>query len=92
MNEKQEEVIDWAYYGKIVLRLVVIGALLGGIALFINSRRNELWFAATTPQAVATCMEGYQGEHFEADRRFRLKQSGTIISPIAEGDEETKKD
>jgi hypothetical protein len=68
-------------FGKWLGRLVILGVvLLAGWYLYMV--KNQVWFAVTTPNAVSACMEGYNGEHGEADRRFELKQRSEIISPL----------
>ena len=53
-------------------------------AIQLISVRKQIWFSINNPKAVSICIEGYQGEHSEADRRFEAKQRGTLVSPLVD--------
>ena len=63
---------------------IVALAIVAGIAVYAVSIRQQLWFSVTSPKAVTACMEGYTGEHPDADKRFEMKQTSKIISPLQE--------
>lgn len=88
----EDLVIDWGYWIRKLLSLLVIGAIIGLLALYIKNHKDQLAFTIMNPNAVSTCMAGYNGEHAEADRRFQLKQHSKVISPLADDvDEDTTK-
>jgi len=59
-------------------------SLLVAIFVYFISIRRPLVFTVMNPKAVSICEEGYLGEHGEADKRFEMKQKGTLINPLVE--------
>lgn len=68
---------------------VVAFILSVGLFYYAISIRKQLAFTITNPKAVSLCIEGYQGEHGDADKRFEMKQKGQLVNPLVE---EVKKD
>ena len=71
------DVMKWAGW-------IIAVALLVGISVYLVTVRQQVWFAITQPKAVSACIEGYTGEHAEADKRFETKQRSEVISPLVE--------
>ena len=72
-------------YGQLVFNVVVVVillALLVGTGVYLFNIRREVLFTLLNPNSVSVCLDGYQGEHSEADRRFEMKQRGELISPM----------
>ena len=62
-----------------------VAAIVGLVTWYVITIRSQLAFAVVHPRAVSVCMEGYMGEHNEADKRFETKQrSEAVISPLVE--------
>lgn len=67
-----------------VFEWLIAIVLIVGIGIYLATIKDQLWFTITTPTAVQSCIEGYVGEHGEADKRFQLKQRSEIVSPLVE--------
>jgi hypothetical protein len=79
MKPKKEKIDMFKWSG-----WIIAVALIVGIGAYLVVIKEQLWFTITTPNAVSSCIEGYAGEHSEADKRFKLKQVGAIVSPLIE--------
>jgi len=67
---------------------IIAVALMVGISTYLIVIKEQLWFTITTPDAVNACIEGYVGEHSEADKRFKMKQVGADSILIEEAKKE----
>jgi len=72
--------IDWVkWIGWIIVLVLVVS-----IFAYLIAVRKQMWFAVTNQKAVTACIEGYEGELSEAEKRFEAKQRGTLVSPLVD--------
>ena len=65
-----------------VSRIVLLLALLGGIAWVVYARGEELAFALFHPTIVREVRMVYEAEHAEADKNVINRQRYEFISPM----------
>jgi len=74
--------VDFGKVTGIAIKLLVLIALLGGVAYTIYNRGEEIAFALVHADIVREVRMVYQSEHEQADKNIINRQRYEFVSPV----------
>ena len=78
---KKQTRVDFKQMRQAMVKIIIWGALLGGVALAVYNRGDELAFALFHPSIVREVRMVYQSEHEQADKNIINRQRYEFVSP-----------